>query len=45
MTDKKPDDEDGLDVEKEEAPEQSSPWLPHPEPSDGGAPRALRHRP
>ena len=35
--DKKDDDYD-LDFEKELAPEENIPWLPHPEPSDGEAP-------
>ncbi len=43
MTDKKPDgdtpDEDyDLDFERDVAPEENIPWLPHPEPSDGEAP-------
>lgn len=35
--DEKDDDYD-LDFEKELAPEENIPWLPHPEPSDGEAP-------
>lgn len=31
-------DDYDLDFEKEVAPEEGSPWLPHPEPSDGEAP-------
>jgi hypothetical protein len=39
MTDKKPeDDEYDLSVEKEVAPEENIPWLPHPTPADGDAP-------
>lgn len=47
MTDKKPDDNTpddtkdddyDLSIEKEVAPEENIPWLPHPEPSDGEAP-------
>ena len=43
MTDKKrdgdkPDEDYDLDFEKDVAPEENIPWLPHPEPSDGEAP-------
>lgn len=39
MTDKKNDDEDyDLETEKDVAPEENSPWMPHPEPTDGEAP-------
>jgi hypothetical protein len=33
----KTDDYD-LDFEEDVAPEENSPWLPHPEPTDGEAP-------
>lgn len=39
MTDKKPEDDDhDLSEEKEVAPEENLPGMPHPEPTDGGAP-------
>ena len=48
MSDKQPgdgtrsddtDDKDyDLDFEKDVAPEENIPWLPHPEPTDGEAP-------
>jgi hypothetical protein len=39
MNEKKPDERDGDPRpadEEEVAPEETSPWLPHPEPTDGG---------
>ena len=38
MSDKKNDDDRDLSEEKDVAPEEASDWLPHPEPTDGGAP-------
>ncbi|WP_295119521.1 hypothetical protein [uncultured Leifsonia sp.] len=32
------DDDHDLDFEKDVAPEENIPWLPHPEPTDGEAP-------
>ncbi len=32
------DDDRDLSIEKEVAPEENSPWLPEPEPTEGGAP-------
>ena len=31
-------DDADLDFEKDVAPEENSPWLPHPSPTDGEAP-------